>query len=168
MHIACTADCRNLATDLQNHNTKLCGSLKKECVKFGYAVLDVCCKISAICCIVVLSGAIHHKQYKSPQTIQVINKDHQGILDNIYSKLNHSITLSDSFISKVSITYEHVMRPSTEAPVKRITSCLLSTTLPLSGEAVFHVSRASTIPVSGLWLQARTSAENWKGGHTLQ
>ena len=32
-------------------NTKLCGSLKGNCVKFGFAVLDdVCCKISAICC----------------------------------------------------------------------------------------------------------------------
>ena len=28
-------------------NTKLCGGLKENCVKFGFAVLDVCCKISA-------------------------------------------------------------------------------------------------------------------------
>ena len=25
-------------------------ALKGNCVKFGFAVLDVCCKISAICC----------------------------------------------------------------------------------------------------------------------
>ena len=31
-----TADCRNPATE--------------KCKKFGFAVLDVCCKISAICC----------------------------------------------------------------------------------------------------------------------
>ena len=29
--------------------------LKGNCVKFGFAVLDVCCKISAICCIAKVS-----------------------------------------------------------------------------------------------------------------
>ena len=54
------------------------------------------------------------------------------------------------------------MRPFLSSPEKRKTSCLSSTVFPRVGGAAFHVSRASTMLVLGLKLQARTSAENWR------
>ena len=58
-------------------------------------------------------------------------------------------------------TYVQVILPFLSSPEKRKTSWLESRLLALEVGLGFHVSSASTMVVTGLKLQANTSAENW-------